>query len=171
LPLVLTELRDETCKSVKRDTLLSHCEEIFNTLKISDEEANNVEKASTEQAQCSEWQRFRTGRITASKMKSVCHTQIMKPAQSLIKSICYPSTVKFSNKATRWGCEHEKTAQKEYVERMKENHGHFEFKDNGLVLHPKYPYLGASPDGIGNCSCYGEVCVEIKCPFCKRDLT
>jgi len=43
------------------------------------------------------------------------------------------------------------------------------FKDSGLVLHPKYPYLGASPDVIGNCSCCGEVCVVIKCPFCKRD--
>lgn len=52
---------------------------------------------------------------------------------------------------------------------MKDNHENFEFKDSELLLNPKYPYIGASPDGIGNCSCSGEVCVEIKCPFCKRD--
>ena len=33
------------------------------------------------------------------------------------------------------------------------------------------PYIGASPDGLMSCSCYGEAIVEIKCPYCIHDLT
>ena len=29
--------------------------------------------------------------------------------------------------------------------------------------------MGASPDGKASCDCCGEVLIEIKCPFCKRD--
>ncbi|CAG2192646.1 unnamed protein product [Mytilus edulis] len=97
----------------------------------------------------------------------------IKPAQSLIKSICHPSTVKFTNKATRWGCDHEKTVRQKYVDRRKDNHEIFEMKDSGLVLNSsffKFPYLGASPDGIANCDYCGDICIEIKCPYRKRDV-
>ncbi|CAG2243755.1 unnamed protein product [Mytilus edulis] len=53
---------------------------------------------------------------------------------------------------------------------MKDNHGNFEMKDIGLVLNSKFPYLGASPDEIANCDCCGEICIEIKCPYRKRDV-
>ena len=39
----------------------------------------------------------------------------------------------------------------------------------GLILHPSYPFIGASPDRIVNCSCCGTGTLEIKCPFrCKE---
>ena len=37
--------------------------------------------------------------------------------------------------------------------------------DSGLVIHPQYPYLGAPPDGLVNCSCCGSQVIEVKCPF------
>ena len=40
---------------------------------------------------------------------------------------------------------------------------------SGLILHPSYPFFGATPDGIVNCSCCGPGILEIKCPFrCKE---
>jgi len=41
--------------------------------------------------------------------------------------------------------------------------------ESGLFLNPKWPYLGASPDGIVTCRCCTQGVVEIKCPFCHRN--
>ncbi len=51
------------------------------------------------------------------------------------------------------------------------NEKHVEFQCNqvGLVIHPLYPYLGASPDGFVSCLCCGEGIIEIKCPYSVKD--
>ena len=41
----------------------------------------------------------------------------------------------------------------------------------GLVVDPKYPFLGASPDRMVCCSCCGKGLLEIKCPFKYRDYS
>lgn len=30
-------------------------------------------------------------------------------------------------------------------------------------------YVGASPDGVIVCDCYGMGCLEVKCPYCSKD--
>ena len=72
--------------------------------------AGLVEKAIRSQSQSKLWFKYRAGRITASRMKAVCRIDAGNPAQSLIKSICYPEAFSFSTKATKWGCKHEKVA-------------------------------------------------------------
>ncbi|XP_060075799.1 uncharacterized protein LOC132555468 [Ylistrum balloti] len=52
---------------------------------------------------------------------------------------------------------------------MQKDHENFSVRDSGFVISEKYPFIGASPDGIASCDCCGEVCIEIKCPYCKRD--
>lgn len=52
---------------------------------------------------------------------------------------------------------------------MQELHVNFEIRDSGLVINPKYPFLGASPDAVPSCHCCGDIVVEIKCPYCQRD--
>ena len=37
-----------------------------------------------------------------------------------------------------------------------------------MVVHPCYPHLGASPDGIVICDCCGKGVLEIKCPYSCR---
>ena len=63
----------------------------------------------------------------------------------------------------------EREASEQYHARMYDTHENFILLDSGLVLHPNYPFLGATLDGIANCDCCGTVIVEIKCPYCKRD--
>ncbi len=52
---------------------------------------------------------------------------------------------------------------------MLENHRDFSVSDSGLMINPKWPFLGASPDGVVNCYCCNRGVVEIKCPYCHRN--
>ena len=90
--------------------LINKCEDVFESLKITKEQASNIEASTRDQAKSKTWFRYRAGRVTASKFKAAAHTDLSQPSQSLINSVCYPERYKFSSKATRWGCDHEKTA-------------------------------------------------------------
>ena len=168
-PSVLSELYSEDNLSVERDDILKQCQDILPTLTVSEEEAANCEFATREQANCRQWFNFRLGRITASRAKRVCTTSQETPAKSLIKDICYPMSRKFSTKATEWGCDHEKNARQKYICEMSKTHTNFHIKDVGFFINPKFPYIGASPDGIASCDCCGDVLIEIKCPYCQRN--
>ena len=52
---------------------------------------------------------------------------------------------------------------------MSKSHLNHSINLSGLILNPDFPYLGASPDGIVNCSCCRVGCLEIKCPSKYRD--
>ena len=69
----------------------------------------------------------------------------------------------------RWGCNNEKTARLEYASTLKEIHQDFQIRESGLILNPKYPHLGASPDGLVTCTCCGDGLCEIKVQ-CLCDL-
>ncbi|KAL3874200.1 hypothetical protein ACJMK2_037246 [Sinanodonta woodiana] len=105
-PTVLSELRDDEALCMNYSELLKKCQKI--ELIVSEEQVKAVESATREQSNSKLWHRFRTGRITASKMKNVCNTDPTFPSQSLIKSICYPESYKFKSAATQCGCQHEK---------------------------------------------------------------
>lgn len=165
-PQVLHELADETTFSMNYGELLDHCNRVEITLK--QEECDAVEAATQDQASCKLWHRFRSGRITASRMKSVCHSKPSVPSRSLINAICHPGDTRIKTAATDWGCTHEKTALETYRDAMCMLHDNFQVKDVGLVLNPKYPVFGASPDALCVCDCCGNGVVEIKCPYCVR---
>jgi hypothetical protein len=41
----------------------------------------------------------------------------------------------------------------------------------GFFVCKKLQYLGASPDGIVECTCCGKGVLELKCPFCLGDVS
>ena len=168
-PKILTELRDEECLDKSLSELQEMCDGM--TVEVSVEQAKEVELATRTQSKSKLWYRFRAGRITASKAKSACNTDPSKPSQSLVKAIGYPDSCKFSTVATRWGLEHEVTARARFQQEMSRYHDNFEIKDTGFVINPDFPHLGASPDGVVSCDCCGKFCLEIKCPYSKRDQT
>ena len=146
--------------------LLGACQSV--SLNVTQEMADSVEVATRDQSKSKLWYKYRAGRITASRMKAVCHTDASKPSQSLIKTICYPEAFSFTSKATRWGCEHEKQARDIYVKALKQHHDDFSVTDSGLVINSQWPYIGASPDGIVKCKCHG---IGVLCPFCHKETT
>ena len=114
LPNPLTkQLFKEEYMKLGFESLLSKGKEI--TIDINKEQCLLIESSTREQSNSRIWYQQRAGRITASKLKSVCHTKVEKPSQSLIKSICYPELHKFSNDATKWGMKYEDVARKAYV--------------------------------------------------------
>ena len=168
-PQLLSELRDERSFELDWDELVLKCEQLFCDITVTLDQVRLVEETTRQQAGCREWHRFRTGRITASRMKSVCRTNVHKPAKSLIKGICYPDSVRFTTAATAWGCDHEKDALEEYQKRMETTHDGFKMEMSGFVISDKFPFIGASPDSIVECNCCGKGTVEVKCPYCVRD--
>jgi len=168
-PPALDELYNKELHGKSFPEVIEHCRNV--TISVTENQVKNVEEETRQQAKSNTWFRHRTGRITASRMKSACHTDPRQPSQSLIKSVCYPNLFKFSTAATQWGCDHEKDALEEYQQKYAEEHRDCDFREAGLTIDVENPHIGASPDGYVSCSCCGNGCVEIKCPFCHKDST
>ena len=105
LPQPLTSLHKSDYMKLE---LLNICEKV--SLDFTNEMAKSVELETRLQHKSKLWFKFRAGRVTASRMKAACRTDINHPSQSLIKSICYPEAFSFTSKQTDWGCKHEKQA-------------------------------------------------------------
>ena len=166
-PQPLKSLKQSTYMDLDYHELLKVCESA--SVEITEEMAELIEKATRSQSQSKLWFKYRAGRITASRMKAVCGTDASNPSQSLIKSICYPEAFSFTTKATSWGCKHEKLAQEIYYNTSKSKHNNLCLTESGLVISSKWPFVGASPDGVVNCTCCGRGVLEIKCPYCHRE--
>ena len=87
---------------------------------LTSEQKFEIKEHTTAQQGCDLWFKHRAGRITASKMKTACHTDPVAPSISLIKQICYPKQYSFSTSATRWGCDHEDIARQVYFNEMQQ---------------------------------------------------
>jgi hypothetical protein len=168
-PETLTELYDPGNIQLSYSDLLKKCQDV--KIDVTCDQSKCLEEATRTQAASALWYRHRAGRITASKMKRVCRSNPDQPSQSLIKSICYPQNHSFTTNATKWGCTHEDEARKAYSNKMTEIHENFQIQPCGFVVNPLYPFIGASPDGKVSCDCCGEGLLEIKCPYCVRELT
>ena len=165
-PQPLNLLKEPSYLQLSYHELLAKCELV--SVEITKVMAGKVEEATRSQSHSKLWFKYRAGRITASRMKAVCHTNPGYPAQSLIKSICYPEAFCFTTAATKWGCKHEKQARQMYLAANKLKHDDLSVAESGLVINPQWPFIGASPDGIINCTCCGKGVLEIKCPYCHR---
>jgi len=132
---------------------------------LTKDECENIELITRQQAECKKWFYYRSGRITASKVKEVCFTKTCSSSISLLRTICYPLENTFKNQATVWGTTHENEAKAFYSEKLKNDHIHFSVVNSGLIINPCFPFIGASPDGITNCDCCGTGVLEIKCPY------
>ena len=95
---LLPELYKEEYLEMGYMKLLDTCCDI--EVKVTSEMVEAIERATRDQSDSNLWFKYRSGRITASRMKSVCHSDPANPAQSLIKVICYPEAFKFVSAAT-----------------------------------------------------------------------
>lgn len=93
-------------------TDLVKCEDVFQQTTITEQQCKNIEASTRTQAHSKLWFRFRAGRVTASKFKAACHTDLSQPSPSLVKSICYPENCLFTTTATQWGCHHKKQPER-----------------------------------------------------------
>ncbi|KAG5864834.1 hypothetical protein JTB14_003564 [Gonioctena quinquepunctata] len=102
-------------------------------MSLTTDQVSLIEENTHGQHASNNWYLQRAGRITASKLKSVCRTYKESPSLSLIKDICYPAKALFRTKAINWGLEHESVAVGVYKKTMEENHEDFIINEVGLV--------------------------------------
>ncbi len=115
-----------------------------------------------------EWKEARIGRITASNAGSVRSLRSINRSSTLMNNIFGTSDVKC--KYTDHGILNEPFARNMYRIEESSKHKDLVVSEHGLFVNKKYPYLGASPDGIVECSCCADNRVlEIKCPFNAQD--
>ncbi len=171
LPKPLPDLYTEAYLHLSYLDLLQKSEDVYKNLSITSTQAEAVEKNTRGQCYSKLWFQQRAARITASKLKGAVRTDVTQPSRSLIRAICYPESTKFSSKATDWGCSHEKQALTAYQSREQANHSDHNISCSGFVISTDYPHMGASPDGIVDCTCYGRGVLEVKCPYSCTDKT
>ena len=142
---------------------------MFSSVSFLFSQAQLVEENTRMQSSCKIWFQQRAGRITASRFRDILHTDFSQPSLSLIKGICYPAADQFSSVPCQYGLTNEDTTHSAYFERFAEIHESLMIIKSGLILHPSYPFMGATPDGIIHCSCCGSGILEIKCPYSCRE--
>ena len=160
---IIPELFETENLELDYPELLKMCVQV--TPGVSEEHINKVEISTRDQASGSGFYRHRAGRIGASQCFSAFHTNLAQPAQSLIKTICYPSLYKVNIKATRYGQKHESDALKACEASMKARHVNSEVKKCGLFINKESSFLHATPDLLVSCDCCGSGCGEVKCPI------
>lgn len=94
-------------------------------ISVTPEEIEAAECKTRSQSKSQLWFRMRSGRITASNFKTVCHTNEASPSLSVVMSICHPELNKFTSAATDWGLEHEKIVRDQHQCLSNSRHSEF----------------------------------------------
>ena len=75
-PAPLSDLFKEEYLAAPYTDLLDQCDQCFDEIKITAEQARVIEENTRSQAKSKVWFQQRSGRITASKLKAAVHTNI-----------------------------------------------------------------------------------------------
>ena len=137
-----------------------------------------VEKKTRKQAENPLWLEQREGRLTASNHHEI-YTKVNTILRSKKTQKTTPLVAKILGKGRdlshlhpiQWGRESENKAKEKFIQMEFLKHRSFTVKESGLVIHPQFPYVAASPDGICVCKCCPDMVLEIKCPYSIRDKT
>ena len=176
LPSTLYQLFDPAHASLSNVEIEEMCYDIFsNQLSMSQEQSSFLERSTKQQASSVLWHEHRRGRITSSNFSDVFHHMKSpnslrgKYPRSIVSKIMQYETMNTSAvPALKWGSEKEVEARTTYTHGVKKDHVNSVVSLAGLNVNPKYPHLGASPDGYVSCDCCGKGLIEIKCTYKYR---
>ncbi|KAI9562465.1 hypothetical protein GHT06_009898 [Daphnia sinensis] len=172
LPTPITEIFNAAFLNKPFETVLAEIDRLLQTdlFTVTANQSESVQKLTKGQTKAKLWNIYRSGLSTASKSHTICHTNIVKPSTSLLKSICYPADNIFSTEATRYGIENETKCLKKGICWMRERNPHpsFTVTECGLILPTSFLGMAASPDNLFFCECHGRCGVEVKCSWKHR---
>ncbi|KXJ12152.1 hypothetical protein AC249_AIPGENE28621 [Exaiptasia diaphana] len=141
-----------------------------NFLSIDGNQCDVICTKTIQQGNTEFWYSQRTGRITASNFHKICHMKDTTDKTKTIEMLMNYYKMASVPEPLQWGHEKEIAASELYVKKLSRTHKCLHVVESGLVINPKWPYLGASPDRIRKCECHGQVLVECKSMFAKRNL-
>lgn len=170
MPQPFTSLFDPSSVNMDEKQLLEHSKQRYEIYSrtYTNEAYQKLEEITRRQSECKSWRFHRAGRITASVCYQAVNTNLTQPCKSVLHTIMQYSEVVDTN-ATRYGKRMEKEAITMYLENQKYMHKNLQVKNCGLLVTEKYPFLGASPDGIVTCDCHADRILEVKCPYKYRE--
>ncbi|XP_062609018.1 uncharacterized protein LOC134270786 [Saccostrea cucullata] len=131
----------------------------FKSLSVSYADCVKIEELTRGQNKSQNWFDCRKGRLTSSNFGTICKMKLGTDPKNLLKCLLYDVSFP-SNKFTKWGIEHEPAARRFYCRRYPS----YMVSQSGLIISPKYPHLGSSPDGIVTLPSGESGLLEIKCP-------
>ncbi|KAK3922033.1 Chromatin modification-related protein YNG2 [Frankliniella fusca] len=164
IPKSLTELFHDRFTKLSYSELLEESLKVYPTVKISLEQRILIEKKTRKQSDSILWKGLRAGRITASVIYSVLHTDIENPSITVIKNICYPFSRTFVSYWMKRGKALEHKIRNDYYNEMNSVHEELQVKEAGLHIPLEIPCTGATPDGFVRCKCCGVGILEMKAP-------
>ena len=173
IPELLTSFFDSYSVNYTQEKLKETCDKIYkNYLQVTTEKQyKNLTSITQTQSSNDIWKMYRAGRITSSNCKQAYVMNLEKPAISTINMIMQYSK-EINVAATNYGKESESKAFACYLEKMKLLHDDFSVSTTGLHVNEKFPFLGASPDGLTDCSCCKKKgLLEIKCPYSCKNIS
>ena len=139
---------------------------------ITKRDINTIERRTRLQAKEDDWFYYRKGVITGTLTFRVSNS-IKKNSKSdninngitkrLIFPLYYPAVI--------WGRDNEELGIAAFIKTMKPKHNGLKVKRAGLRLDDTHHFIGASIDGLVECSCCEPAILEVKCPYSIRDGT
>jgi len=145
-------------------------EEFFTNINFnfSNTVIENIESVTKGQSENTAWFQFRKETITASKS----HEIKTKMEKFITGKGGYVNMWSLCQKISgldipvlKYGREMEKHALNAFFDIFKQEHKNPKLINCGLFLDDKHPFIGASPDGIIECTCHGRASFEIKGPY------
>ena len=140
---------------------------------ITKRDIDTIERRTRLQAKEDDWFYYRKGIITGTLTCRVSNT-IKRGEKSdtvndgISKRYCFP----LYYPAIIWGRDHEEVAIAAFIKTMKPKHYDLKVTRAGVRLDDTHHFIGASIDGLVECSCcIGPVVLEIKCPYSIRGGT
>ena len=138
--------------------------EFLENLQRSEQEKIQLEEKTRLQDENGLWMEERRKLVTASNFAKICKRKKNRDTSKLVQNILYSSRNLGNIASIRHGKDHEDEAITvlENVEKIK-------IKKCGIFIHKRYPFIGASPDGLVG----DDTIVEIKCPYAtfKSEMT
>ncbi|XP_037514635.1 uncharacterized protein LOC119391001 isoform X2 [Rhipicephalus sanguineus] len=155
-------------KGFKNENVGALAADVVDKFMITEAEARRIECSTRTQANNPLWHQHRKGRVTASIFKDVCRSKRVR-CTTLFNKIM--SLRPLNVPAVLYGVANEPVAKERLLEHLQTTHTNARIEACGLMVHPNYPLLGCSPDGIFLCDCHDPALVEVKCLFSLRDCS
>ncbi|XP_077550683.1 uncharacterized protein LOC144163887 [Haemaphysalis longicornis] len=153
-------------KGFQNENVSELSELVMEKVRITDQESRAIEVATRDQAGSPLWFLHRKGRVTASLFKDVCRSKRVR-CTTLINKIFTHRQLNVP--AIQYGIDNEGVAKERLLAFLQGHHNNARIEPCGLMINPKYPLLGCSPDGVFRCDCHEPVLVEIKCLYSLRE--
>ena len=154
--------------------VLHRCSDVCYTdflqyLQYSSDEIVKIEEGTQGQHLNSNWKKGRTGILTSSNFKTICHsTDQSRTATTMVSGSSLNET--YLPDPIIYGRKNEKKARDIFIRSHRYRHRKCQVSEVGLIVSHEDPILGTSPDGIVKCSICGTFLIEIKCLYTHRNF-